>query len=211
VPAGAFITLEGGEGCGKSTQARLLAEWLNSRQVDCLSTREPGGTPLGDEVRRLLKRRTENAIAPLAELMLMEACRAQLVNTVIRPALRRGQTVVCDRYTDSSLAYQGHGRGVSLETVVRLNNIATGGLMPDLTVLLDLAPEQGLARKNNCAEDRFESEDLEFHRRVRAGYRELAAAGPDRWLVVDAGLGPAEITRLITTRLEKVPAFAGRA
>jgi dTMP kinase len=211
VPAGAFITLEGGEGCGKSTQARLLAEWLNSRHVDCLFTREPGGTPLGDEVRNLLKRRTENAIAPLAELMLLEACRAQLVNTVIRPALRCGQAVVCDRYTDSSLAYQGHGRGVSLETVVRLNNIATGGLMPDLTVLLDLAPEQGLARKGNCAEDRFESEDLEFHRRVRAGYRELAAAGPDRWLVVDAGLRPAEITRLIATRLEKVPAFAGRA
>lgn len=206
-----FITLEGGEGCGKSTQVKPLTDWFQRRGMPCLATREPGGTLLGDQVRQLLKRRLETPIAPLAELMMMEACRAQLITDVIRPALRAGQAVVCDRYTGSSLAYQGYGRGVPLETVVRLNNIATGGLMADLTVLLDLPPERGLARKGDCASDRFESEGLEFHRRVRAGYLEMAAAGPDRWLVVDALRPPAEVTRLIIERLEKLPALTESA
>ena len=180
-----FIVFEGGEGCGKSTQARALHRHLLQEGQRAILTREPGGTGLGERVRRHLKRPGGTPISPLAELFLIEAARAQLVNEVISPALQAGQAVICDRYTPSTLAYQGHGRGLDLETIRAVNGTATGGLSPDIIVLLDIPVEAGLGRKKGRAGDRFESESLAFHRRVRRGYLEMARADPGRWLMVD--------------------------
>lgn len=181
-----FITFEGCEGCGKSTQARLLYTNLLGRGIPCIFTLEPGGTPLGISVRDLLKVKRDFSISPEAELMLFNACRAQLVRDVIRPALSEGKVVVCDRFSDSTVVYQGHARGLDLNRIEYINNIATGGLKPDLTLLLDTQPELGLGRKRNIESDRFDDEDITFHRKVREGYMCEVKKEPARWHVIQA-------------------------
>ena len=197
-----FIAFEGCEGCGKSTQAGLLYDELLRRNKPVVLTHEPGGTPLGDRVREILKVKRDYAISPLAELLLFNSCRAQLMRDVILPALGKGVSVVCDRFTGSTLAYQGYGRGLELETVASINSAATGGLEPDLIFLLDLQPQAGLKRKRNINDDRFEAEDIAFHRRVRDGYLELAGRDPARWIVLEAqqpisALGKAVLDRVL--------------
>jgi dTMP kinase len=182
---GRLIAFEGVEGAGKSTQLELLRRVLEgwgTREV--VVTREPGGTPAGEQVRSLL---LDHAVElhPRAEALLFAAARAELVERVIRPALERGALVLCDRYLDSSLAYQGGARGLGLGPVTEVNRFATGGLLPDLVVLLDLDPADGLARRARDP-DRIEAQDLGFHRRVRDAFRDLAAADPERFAVVDA-------------------------
>ncbi len=199
-----FITFEGGEGCGKSTQARALYRRLTRSGVSVMLTREPGGTLLGEQTRRHLKRARELPISPLAEVFLVEASRAQLVKEAIRPSLDRNIMVICDRYTHSTLAYQGYGRGVDLDIIETVNGIATGGLSPDLVVLLDIPVEMGLARKKGTGRDRFESENRAFHERVREGYRTMAGADPKRWLVIDGTLSAREIQGRIWARVSKM-------
>lgn len=185
---GRLITLEGPEGAGKTLQAQGLVAELGARGVAAILTREPGGTALGDRLRGLLLARDSGRIAPRADALLFNAARAQLVAEVIGPALDAGEIVVCARFTDSTLAYQGYGAGVSLDDLRLLADVATGGLAPDLTILLDVDPEVGLARKAAVDHTRFEASfDLAFHRRVRAGFLELAAAEPERFRVIDAG------------------------
>jgi dTMP kinase len=200
---GLFITFEGGEGCGKSTQSRLLLKKLEQQNVPVVLTHEPGGTALGNELRKTLKRKRDSFISPQAELFLLAASRAQLVAEVIRPALEEGKVVLCDRFTHSTLVYQGYGRGLDFTAIKMVNNMATGYLNPDLIILLDISPEQGLARKRSL-KDRFELEDLSFHRRVREGYLKMAAAEPDRWLVIDASLPKGKIAEIIRDRMSQL-------
>ena len=183
---GLLVTFEGGEGSGKSTQAALLSRRLESEGRGVLQLREPGGTPLGEELRRLLLQR-RSAIAAEAELLLFLAARAELVRDLIRPALDEGKVVVCDRFSDSTIAYQGYGRGLDLAAVRALDTFATGGLVPDLTVLLDLPVAAGRARKPG-ERDAIEAEGIAFHEHVRQGYLALAAEEPRRWLALDATL-----------------------
>ncbi len=195
-----FITFEGGEGCGKSTQSKLLLKQLEQKNIAVVLTHEPGGTALGNELRKTLKRKQDSSISPQAELFLLAASRAQLVAEVIHPALEEGKVVLCDRFTHSTMVYQGYGRGLDFTAIKLVNNMATRHLNPDLIILLDIAPEQGLARKRSL-KDRFELEDLSFHRRVREGYVKMAAAEPDRWLVIDASLPKAKIAEIIWDRV----------
>lgn len=186
---GRLITFEGPEGSGKSTQIRLLADALRTEGVNVLATREPGGTHIGNQIRTVLLDESHTEMSPRAEALLFNAARAQLVDQVIRPALSRGEIVLCDRYADSTLAYQGYGHGQPLEPLRQLGSYATGDLIPDLTIYLDIAPEEGLARKESgdAAEwNRMEQHTLDYHRAVREGYMALAAAEPDRWHIVDA-------------------------
>lgn len=184
--SGLFLTFEGPEGAGKSTQLARLTARLAQRGVPCTVTREPGGTPLGTRVREVLLD-PALSIDPLPEFLLYSASRAQLVANVIRPALARGEVVVCDRYTDSTLAYQGAGRALPEHLLRQITQAATGGLNPQLTVLLDLDPAVGLARAARRGQpDRLEQADLAFHARVRAGFLALAEAEPARFLVLDA-------------------------
>jgi len=199
-----FITFEGGEGSGKTVQAKALYRKLLQSAVPALLIHEPGGTPLGRRIGRWLKWGRAADMSPLSELLLFNASRAQLVRDVIEPNLKNGTTVICDRYTDSTVAYQGYARGLDLATVRRVNNTATSGLCPDITVLLDIPVEEGFARKRNRAQDRFEQEDLAFHRRVREGYLVLAAAEPERWLVIDARQSREEIARLVWPRVNRL-------
>ncbi len=192
-----FIVFEGGEGCGKSTQTRALYRRLSKDGFGAILTREPGGTRLGERVRRHLKRTDETRISPLAELFLIATARAQLVSEVIRPELEKGKMVICDRFTPSTLAYQGYGRGLNTDALREVNDIATDGMSPDLIVLLDIPIEDGLGRKKSKERDRFESESLAFHARVRRGYLDMAKADPERWLVVDGRLPKEEIEKMI--------------
>ncbi|MDP2720050.1 MAG: dTMP kinase [Dehalococcoidia bacterium] len=192
-----FITFEGVEGCGKSTQAKALYRRLKRQNLPVLLTYEPGGTKLGARIRRLLKKATGIDMVSEAELFLFLSSRAQLVREVIRPNLDRGTMVVCDRYAGSTLAYQGYGLGLKLPEIVAANRLATAGLEPDLIILMDLNPETGLRRKSEGDDDRFEQRELDFHRRVRNGYLEMAAAEPSRWFVVDASMGKKEIEKAI--------------
>src|SRR5258706_5432762 len=177
-----FITLEGMEGCGKSTQARRLAERLGPAAV---VTKEPGGTAIGLAIRQILLDRSIQGLVPAAELLLYFADRAQHVAEVMQPALAQGRLVVCDRYVESSLAYQGYGRGLSLEAIRQVAELATGGLRPDLIVLLELPIEEGLARVGRRGgHDRMESEVREFYERVWSGYQKLLAGEPSRWVRV---------------------------
>jgi dTMP kinase len=200
---GLFITFEGGEGCGKSTQSKLLLKKLEQQNIPTVLTHEPGGTALGNELRRTLKRKRDSSISPQAELFLLAASRAQLVAEVIRPALEEGKVVVCDRFTHSTMVYQGYGRGLDFTAIKMVNNMATRYLNPDLIIFLDISPEQGLARKRSL-QDRFELEDLSFHRRVREGYLKMAAAEPDRWLVIDASLPKGKIAEIIWDRVSQL-------
>jgi len=199
-----FITFEGGEGCGKSVQSRRLYRRLSKLVIPVLLVHEPGVTALGKRVSRMLKWTDNVAISPVAELLLFNTSRAQLVEEVIRPALNKGTIVVCDRYADSTTAYQGYGRGLDLETVTAVNRVGTRGLVPDLTVLLDMPVEAGLARKNEKNKDRFEVESVKFHRRVRKGYLKLAGQEPERWLVIDATLSKEIIAGIIWQRMSKL-------
>ena len=202
-----FITLEGPEGAGKTTQLRALADFLRGCGHDVVTTREPGGTPIGDQIRHVLHDTANAAMSPTAELLLYAASRAQLVAEVIQPALAAGRVVLCDRYADSTMAYQGYGRGLDRDALAALTAVATGGLRPDLTLLLDLDVARGLARRRDEGEEmnRLDLETLEFHRRVREGYLTLAAAEPARWRIIDADRPPAavqaDIRRVVLERL----------
>jgi dTMP kinase len=184
-----FVTFEGPEGCGKSTQLRHLSAFLKERGYDVLTTREPGGTPIGDRVRAILLDPKHVEMTPQTEFLLFSAARAQHVAQVIRPHLARGGIVLCDRYADSSLAYQGYGHQLALEVMGTISTFATGGLAPDLVLYLDLPVEMGLRRKAGGSGDawnRMEQKEVAYHHRVHAGYLAMAAADPDRWQVVDA-------------------------
>jgi len=202
--SGRFITFEGGEGSGKSTQTRKLAEWLTERGVAVTMTHEPGATDFGLRVRSILLDSADGSLTPRAEALLFAADRAHHVDTVIRPALDRGEVVITDRYVDSSLAYQGAGRALSLEDIRRLSRWATNGLRPDLTVLLDVDPDIGLQRaRSGGRADRLERESLDFHERVRRAFRALADAAPDRYLVVDASRQPEAVAAVVRTAVAK--------
>ncbi len=183
-----FITLEGPEGSGKSSQLPALAEFLRSRGYTVLTTREPGGTPIGDQVRQVLTRMENQGMSPRSETLLFCAARAQLVDQVIRPALARGEVVISDRYADSTLAYQGYGHGNDLTVLRQLLHFATGGLWPELTLLLDVDSAAGLERRRSSGGEwnRLDDYALSFHQRVRQGYLDLARSQPERWVVVDA-------------------------
>ncbi len=196
---GLFITLEGGEGAGKSVQLEALAAELSGQGPNIVTTREPGGTPLGERLREVLLD-VDSEFDPLAEAMLFAAARTELVATVIKPAMDRGDFVNCDRYSDSTVAYQGYASEVDLMSIGQLNQIATGGLLPDLTVLLDLPVEDGLRRSGGS--DRFKSKESAFHERVRKGYLALAEHDTERWLVVDATQERVAITSQIVERIE---------
>jgi len=227
--SGCFISFEGVEGGGKSTQSLLLADGVAGLGYDVISTREPGGTELGEVARALTRkpaifRRFHRVLTgvdwkatdPLAELFLMSAARAQLVGQVILPALARGVVVICDRFDDSTLAYQGYGRGLDLATLRAVNAVATRGLRPALTVLIDVPVEIGLRRKHaEVGRDAIGDEALPFHERIRAGYIALAAAEPGRWKVVD-GLQPPELVAAriwepVQPLLPPIPSNSGRA
>jgi dTMP kinase len=184
-----FITFEGPEGCGKTTQLRLLAAHLRDQGHDVLITREPGGTGIGDRVRAILLDPAHTEMLPPTEFLLFSAQRAQHVGQVIRPHLEKGGVVLCDRYADSSLAYQGYGHQLDLDTLRTITRLATGGLVPDLTLCLDVPVEVGLRRKaggRGDAWNRMEQKEMAYHQRVRAGYLDMAAQEPERWVVVDA-------------------------
>jgi dTMP kinase len=199
-----FITFEGGEGSGKSVQAKALYRKLSQLAIPVVLTHEPGGTPFGNRIARLLKWAQNTDISPLAELMLFNASRAQLVTKVILPSLKKGEVVICDRYADSTIAYQSYGRGLDLEMVKAVNNAATQGLKPHLTILLDISAEEGLARKKNRKQDRFEREALAFHRRVREGYLKIVTNDPKRWLVVDATQSKEKIQEIIWQKVSQL-------
>ncbi|MGD0607528.1 MAG: dTMP kinase [Streptosporangiaceae bacterium] len=211
-PAGLLIAFEGGEGSGKTTQARLASIWLRELGFDVETTYEPGATKIGMRLRALLLDTSSTGMSPHAEALMYAADRAEHVTSVIGPALERGAIVITDRYVDSSLAYQGWGRNLPVEDIARFNWWATGGRTPDLTILLDMDPLAGLRRRTRSA-DRLEAEPAEFHLRVRAGFQALAQAEPDRYLVLDAARPPQEITRDIQDRVrdllpDPVPAVA---
>jgi dTMP kinase len=199
-----FITFEGSEGCGKSTQAKTLWRKLSRLGTPVELTHEPGGTALGNQLRRTLKEGHQDKISPLAELFLFAACRIQLVTEVIRPSLQQGKVVICDRFADSTTAYQGYGRGLNLETIKKINELATQGTKPNLTIMLDIPTQKGLGRKQYTTNDRFEAEDIDFHNKVRDGYLKLAAEEPERWLVIDATLPRARIGKIIWDRVNQV-------
>ncbi len=187
-----FITFEGPEGSGKTTQIELLSSYLEEKGYPVLATREPGGTSIGDQIRAILLDPQNTEMLPASEALLFSAARAQIVNQVIRPHLARGGIVLCDRYADSTLAYQGYGHGLELETLHTITALATGGLKPDLTVYLDVDVEDGLRRKlaahkaGHAEWNRLDRQDAAFHRRVRESYLQMAAREPNRWLLIDA-------------------------
>jgi len=200
IPGGFFITVEGIDGCGKTTQSAMLTEYLKGRGLDVTHTREPGGTAIGNKIRAILLDPANTAITGLTELMLYSADRAQHINELIEPVLERGGVVVCDRFTDATAAYQGYARGLDLMLIKTLSAIATGGRKPDITLVLDLPVEKALtrARQRNhenaaACEARFEDESLEFHGHVRQGYLSIAAGEPGRVKVIHAEGGIEEI------------------
>ena len=218
---GLFITLEGGEGSGKSTQARALVARLRAEGYTVCATEEPMGVPLGRAIKGLFERQApsrsgqdrsdEIIVSDWAELFLFEAARAQHVRDVIRPALQRGEIVVCDRFADSTTAYQGYGRGLDLQEVETCNSIATGGLLPDLTLLFDIDPEIGLKRAAAAAEsgdalrkasDSIGEETLDFHQSVRDGFLAIARANPDRFVVIDASQPIADVEKRLWSAVE---------
>ncbi|MFI6147267.1 dTMP kinase [Streptomyces sp. NPDC051109] len=201
--AGFFIALEGGDGAGKSTQVEALADWIRGKGHEVVVTREPGATPVGKRLRSILLDVSSAGLSNRAEALLYAADRAEHVDTVVRPALERGAVVISDRYIDSSVAYQGAGRDLSPTEIARISRWATDGLVPNLTVLLDVSPEAARERFTE-APDRLESEPAEFHQRVRAGFLTLAAADPGRYLVVDAGQDPESVTTVVRHRLDRM-------
>lgn len=189
-----FITFEGPEGSGKSTQLPRLAQFLEDSGLQVVKTREPGGTKIGDQIREVLVRMDNTELHPRTEILLFLAARAQLVEELIIPSLQQGKIILCDRYGDSTLAYQGYGHGLDLETLKAMLQFATGGLKPDLTILLDVDVLTGLKRKKIKEEwNRLDAFELSFHERVRAGYKILAEQEPERWKIVDATQDPDQV------------------
>lgn len=207
-----FITLEGIEGSGKSTQIPAIVNHLESKGYKCVVTREPGGTAVGGQIRAVLLNPENKAMDPMAELMLYEADRAQHVSEVIRPSLKSGNIVICDRFCDSTVVYQGAARGIAPEIIERLNKLVLGEIEPDITFLLDLSPEKGLRRawqqiengRRHENETRFEKETLRFHEKVRQGYLALAKKNPMRFKVIDADLSRHEVGFAIIGCLDSV-------
>ena len=203
-PAGLLIVFEGGDGAGKSTQAALLAERLTAAGRTVVRTREPGGTPIGERLRALILDHGHGHVGARTEALMFAASRAAHVEQVILPALGAGSVVVCDRYIDSSVAYQGVGRGLGTDDVLRINRWATEGLLPHLTVLLDVDPAAGRLRRTagQGPEDRLESEPDDFHARIRGAFLDLAAADPDRYLVLDATAPVDDLAAAVAARVE---------
>jgi dTMP kinase len=203
---GRFITLEGIEGAGKSTVAKFAVAWLGRHDVPVRLTREPGGTPLAERLRQIVLERGTETVAPVTETLLMFAARALHVQNVIRPALERGEWVVCDRFTDATRAYQGNGRGVDPALIEALAQAVHPNLTPDCTLLLDLTPAQGLgrARARAGSADRFEAETVEFFERVRAGYLELARREPERFHLIDAAAPLMEVEHRVAAALARL-------
>ncbi|MGH7793330.1 MAG: dTMP kinase [Candidatus Binatia bacterium] len=206
-----FVTFEGGDGAGKSTQIKAAEKYLREHNRTCVVTREPGGTALGKLIRKVLVEAGDDAIAPSTELFLYLADRAQHVNQIIRPAIDAGKIVLCDRFTDSTLVYQGYGRGIELDWLRRLNDTASEGLRPDLTFLLDCPADVGQARTarrkaaaaDRPPEDRFEREETEFHEKVRRGFLEVARADPERFRVIDAARPVTEVAEQIREIIDR--------
>ena len=202
-----FITFEGPDGSGKSTQLKMLAAALREEEREIVTTREPGGTEIGDQIRAVIMNMKNKAMDPRTELLLFNASRAQLVEELIRPSLAAGKVILCDRYADSTMAYQGYGHGLDKDELRRLLNFATGGLKPDLTLLFDISAEAGLKRRlsNHDEWNRMDDYALQFHERVRGGFLELAAADPERWVVIDADRDPgvihAEVLDIVKRKL----------
>ncbi|ALV47271.1 thymidylate kinase [Arthrobacter alpinus] len=203
---GLFIAFEGGDGAGKSTQAALLTQALSDAGRTVLRTREPGGTPVGEKLRSLVLEHGQGEIDAKTEALIFAAARAAHATQVITPAVARGEIVISDRYADSSIAYQGAGRGLGTEAIVKLNDWATSGLWPDLTVLLDVSPAEGRERRTagEAAEDRMESEPDDFHATIRAAFLELAAANPQRYLVLPADGSVTELSKAIQERVSSL-------
>ncbi len=206
-----FITLEGPDGGGKTSQAQCLAEYLRSENIEVLLTREPGGSPIGDQIRNVIMQLDNTDMDAHTEFLLFSASRAQHIAEIIRPNLEKGLTVISDRFFDSSLAYQGYGQRLPLETLKTITNFATGGLTPDLTLLLDLPVEEGLQRREADGNwNRMDAYDFDFHRRVRRGYLKLAAETPERWVILSAEQSfdalQDEMRRAVMARLKPEPA-----
>ena len=206
MPKGKFITFEGSEGCGKSTQIKLLSEALIKQGRSVLTTREPGGTDVGEKIREILMDPSYLELTDLTEVFLYEAARAQLVNEIIVPSLDSGHNVLCDRFSESTLAYQGYGGKISVEWIQKIDQMARGGLSPDLTLFIDVDPEVGLKRARASAKeiDRLEEKDLEYHKRVYQGYLELAKKNPDRIKVVDGSKGVQEVHKEILDLVKRI-------
>jgi dTMP kinase len=204
---GCFVTLEGPEGAGKTTQVKLLSKQLEILGIKHVVTRDPGGTPLGRQIRRILLN-PENPVHPTTELLLYQADRAQHVSELIMPSLQAGALVICDRYIDSTVAYQGYGRSIDLNLIAELNEISTGGLRPQMTILFDIESSEGLSRLHPGGHDRLEREALEFHLKVRQGYLNLTKQEPDRWRVLDASkplsVVQAELRKLFIDNIPKL-------
>lgn len=200
-----FITFEGIEGSGKTTQIRLLTQWLQQYNTEVIQTREPGGCPIADQIRGILLHPDNATMVSRTELLLYAAARAQHIEEIVRPALTAGKVVLCDRFTDATLAYQGDGRGLDRDLIIQLNHLAAGDCCPDLTLLFDLPVEIGLGRARqretdlqDSSEGRFEREQHEFHQRIRDGYLSLAAAEPQRFKIIDATLSAQQLSQQIT-------------
>ena len=207
--SGQFVTIEGAEGVGKSTNIAYIEELLDIAGIEHISTREPGGTPLAERIRHLLLDKAEQNVDPLAELLLMFAARRQHLQELIWPALARGQWVICDRFTDSTYAYQGAGRGLDLTVINGLEQLCLGDFRPDLTLILDLPIEAGMARAAERGElDRFESEDIAFFQRVRQGFLDRAATA-DRYRVIDASQSLAQVQAQVRQIITSLPVYAG--
>lgn len=201
---GLFITLEGIEGCGKSTHSKLLSEYLKKRGFKCILTREPGGTKLGEGIRKVLLGSRNIFISDLSELFLFEACRSQIAREIIMPALKKGRMVICDRFSDATFAYQGFGGRVDVNVIKKLDDVATGGLKPDLTLLLDIDTREGLKRARRKGVDRMESKTLRYHERVRRGYLKLAGLFPKRIKVVKVCGEISEVQSVVRREVDSV-------
>lgn len=201
---GKFITIEGGEGVGKTTNISFIRNWLQSRGIDYLSTREPGGTPYGEDIRKLLLEHRDEKLDSITELLLIFASRAQHLAEVILPALERGTWVLCDRFTDATYAYQGGGRQLGLEKIAQLETFVQGSLRPDLTLILDIDPRHGMSRASRRGSlDRFEQEEIAFFERVRNTYLELAMKHPERYRVIDASIPLEDVQQSIENHLNQ--------
>ncbi len=197
-----FITFEGPDGSGKTTQARMLTEYLQSRGLPVLHTREPGGTAISEQIRDVVLSNRNQSIQHETEALLFSAARAQIVAELIRPALAAGKIVVCDRYADSTMAYQGYGLGLDLDALRAITRFATGGLAPDLTFYIDVPAEVGLARRHRGETNRLDQKDLAYHAKVRDGFLKMARAEPQRWVVIDGTRSVEQVQRDVRARLE---------